>query len=113
MEQEALRISIRGILNEYGCLHSGGKMWDEAIEDLRNEELIERLLMLHQNKTIRCRTVIYHWSHNNDVGMRFIEEYIPFRNDDNLTIDGVNYTVAYTDYNLDDGLLCVYVIEDD
>ena len=45
--------------------------------------------------------------------MRFIEEYIPFRNDDNLTIDGVNYTVAYTDYNLDDGLLCVYVIEDD
>ncbi len=50
MEEELLRAAIKGILNEYGCLHSGGKLWDKVTEELRNEELITRLIMLHKKQ---------------------------------------------------------------
>lgn len=49
-KEELLRAAIKGILNEYGCLHSDGKLWDKVTEELRNEELITRLLMLHKIK---------------------------------------------------------------
>ena len=42
-----LKDKIKNVLEEYGCLHKNGKLWDEIIQQQRNEELIDALFNLH------------------------------------------------------------------
>ena len=42
-----LEEKIKAILNTYGCLKEGGKLWCEVIDAQRNEDLINELLSLH------------------------------------------------------------------
>ena len=42
-----LKKDIKKVLKEYGCLHKGGKLWDEVIRKQRNKDLVNALFALY------------------------------------------------------------------
>lgn len=44
---EDLKKDIKKVLKEYGCLHKGGKLWDEVIRKQRNKDLVNDLFALY------------------------------------------------------------------